>query len=222
MEWGCLNILVSDIKRRVKRQFGDTAGAQLTDPDIIDWINDAQKEIYIKNNLGQKIGTLPTINGTRTYAFPVDLMRLLSVKFNGFTLNELTQQEVDQFLPQDDGANTVLGTPERYYTYAAQIYLFPTPNLVKNLTIRYNRYPTVVAVDGDSIDVDQTYDNRILDYCYAMGRSLDGDQQGYVMYMQRFEGKLQSTKDDEFEKQAQMVYPSILVSTRDSDEEGIY
>lgn len=215
-------MLVSDIKRRVKRQFGDESGAQLKDADIIDWINDAQKEIYTKNNLGQKIGTLPTISGTRTYAFPVDLMRLLSVKFNGMTLAEMTQQDIDTFLPQDDGASTVQGTPERYYTYAQTIYLYPVPNLVKNLTIRYNRFPTDVAVDGDNTDVDKIYDNRILDFCHAMGKQLDGDMQGYVMFMQRFEGKVNATLDDEFEKQAMMFYPSISVSARDSDEEGIF
>lgn len=214
-------MLVLDIKRRVKRQFGDQSGAQLTDPDIIDWINDAQREIYVRNNLGQKIGTLATINGTRTYASPADLMRLLSVKFNGMTLENMSQQDIDEYLPQDDGASTVLGTPERYYTHAGLIYLYPTPNLVKNLTIRYNRYPVDVTVDGDIADVDAMYVNRILDYCHAMGRQLDGDQQGYVMFMQRFEGKLTGTKDDEFELQAQSVYPSISCVGRDSDEGGI-
>lgn len=215
-------MLVSDIKRRVKRQFGDTSGAQLTDPDIIDWINDAQKEIYTRNNLGQKLGTLNSIVGTRTYAFPVDLMRLLSVKFNGQTLQAMSQQNVDEFLPQDDGAQFVTGIPERYYTHAGLIYLFPTPNVVKPLQIRYNRLPLPVAIDADQTDVDQMYDNRILDFCHAMGRQLDGDQQGYVMFMQRFEGKLTGTKDDETEMQAQMVYPSISVVGRDSDEAGIY
>jgi Family of unknown function (DUF6682) len=210
-----------DIKRRVKRQFGDEGGVQLKDTDIVDWVNDAQREIYTKNNLGQKVGTLPTIVGTREYAFPADLMRLLNVKYNGITLKELAQQEVDEFLPNDDGASTTNGTPSHYWTYADKMVLFPTPDAVKNLTIRYNRFPTDVAIDANLTDLDQKYDNRILDYCHAMGRQLDGDLQGYVMFMQRFEGKVQNTLDDEFEMQQSSHYPYISVSARDADEFGV-
>lgn len=214
-------MLVSDIKRRVKRQFGDESGSQLKDADIIDWINDAQREIYTKNNLGQKVGTLPTIIGTREYAFPVDLMRLLNVKYDGTTLMEMSQQDLDTFLPIDDGASSTRGTPSHYWTYADKIELYPNPDAVKNLTIRYNRFPTNVAIDGDNTDVDQKYDNRILDYCHAMGRQLDGDMQGYVMFMQRFEGKTQSTLSDELEMQQQSHYPYISVAARDADEYGV-
>lgn len=206
-----------DIKRRVKRQFGDESGAQLKDADIIDWINDAQREIYTKNNLGQKVGTMNTIAGTREYAFPADLMRLLNVKYDGDTLNELSQQNVDTFLPNDDGDSTARGRVTSYYTYADKFELYPAPDAVKVLTIRYNRFPVDVTGDADNTDVDKKYDNRILDFCHAQGAQLDGNMQSYVMFMQRFEGKTDSTKDDETEMQANTYYPSISVSARDTD-----
>jgi len=214
-------MLVSDIKRRVKRQFGDESGAQLKDPDIIDWINDAQKEIYVKNNLGQKIGTMNTIINTQSYSFPADLMRLLSVKYDGSTITEISQQDVDKFIPNADMVNPGQGIPQHYWTYADKISLYPNPDSVKVLTIRYNRTPTSVAIDTDNTDLDQKYDNRILDYCHAMSAQLDGNMQGYIMFMQRFEGKVDSTKNDEFEMQAASSYPGISVSVRDSDEWGM-
>lgn len=210
-------MLVSDVKRRVKRLFGDESGTQLKDADIVDWINDAQREIYSKNNLGMKVGTLPTIVGTREYSLPVDLMRLFNVKYDGDTLSSLTQQDVDQFLPNDDGDSTARGRVVAYYTYADKIELYPAPDSVKNLTIRYNRYPTDVVADGDSTDVDKKYENRIVDYCMAQANQLDGNMQAYVMLMQRFEGKTDSTKEDETERQANDFYSSISVSARDSD-----
>jgi uncharacterized protein DUF6682 len=213
-------MLVSDIKRRVKRQFGDESGAQLKDADIIDFINDAQREIYNKNNLGETIGTVATIVGTQSYSFPAGLMRLFSVKYDGISLTELAQQDADNYLPNNDALASTLekGSPTHYWTYADKIFLYPIPDSVKNLTIRYNRYPTDVAADGDTTDLDRRYDNRILDYCYASAYQLDGNMQSYTLWMQRFEGKVNQNIEDEFELQAAASYPGISVSLRDGDE----
>lgn len=212
---------VLDIKRRVKRQFGDESGAQLTNADIIDWINDAQIEIYTKNNLGQKIGTIPTIVGTQGYSFPADLMRLLNVKYDGNTIGELSQQDVDKFIPNADATAPSRGAPSHYWTYADKINLYPSPDAIKNLTIRYNRFPVAVTIDANPTDVDQKYDNRILDYCHAQAAHLDGNMQTYNLFMQRFEGKTSGTLDDELEQQQSSAYASISVSIRDADESGI-
>ncbi len=212
-------MLPSQIKLRVKRQFGDESGAQLKDADIIDWINEAQREIYTKNNLGMKKGTVATIIGTSEYAFPNDLMRLFNVKYDGNTLQEISQQDVDEFIANYDTLTLGNGTPTHYWTYADKITLYPVPDSVKNLTIRYNRTPSdIVADDSIPLDLDLKYHNRVLDYCHAQAAHLDNDMQKYTLFMQRFEGKVNSTKDDETEMAQQAVYSSISVSTRDAGE----
>jgi hypothetical protein len=215
-------MLPSQIKNRVKRQFGDVSGAQLTDADIVDWINEAQREIYTKNNLGMTVGTVPTIIGTNEYSPPANLMRLFSVKYDGGVLAELSLQDIDNVYPNYD-KNLDRGTPSHYWTYADKIILYPVPDAVKNLTIRYNRFPVDIAADDTiPLDLDLKYHNRVLDYCYAQSAQLDGDMQSYTLYIQKFEGKVQATADDEFEMQQQRVYSSITVSPRDSDYWGDY
>lgn len=210
-------MLPSQIKNRVKRQFGDTAGAQILDADIVDWVNEAQREIYVQNNLGMKKGTLPTIVGTNEYAFPNDLMRLFSVKYDGSTLEELSQQDIDQVFPNYDNVLT-RGTPSHYWTYADKITLYPVPDTIKNLTIFYNRFPVDIAADDSvALDLDLKYHNRVLDYCYAQAAQLDGDAQSYALYMQRFQGGVKSTLADEGEMAQNRAYSSITVSQRDSD-----
>lgn len=211
-------MLVSAIKNRVKRQFGDQSGAQLIDADIVDWINEAQREIYVKNNLGQKKGTVATVVGTTEYSFPTDLMRLFTVKYDGVTLQGVSQQEIDEFISNIDTVGAIPnGTPTHYYTYAGKIILYPPPDTIKNLTIRYNRFPVDVAIDADAVDVDKIYENRVLDYCNAQACHLDGNVSGYQLFMSRFEGKVNSTLDDEFEMGQQAVYSSITVAPRDAD-----
>jgi hypothetical protein len=210
-------MLPSQIKNRVKRQFGDQSGAQIVDADIVDWINEAQREIYTKNNLGMKKGTVPTVIGTSEYAFPNDLMRLFDVKYDGTVIEGITQQDIDNVFPQYDQL-TIRGAPTHYWTYADKITLYPIPDAVKNLTIRYNRFPVDVAADDSvPLDLDLKYHNRVLDYCYAQAAQLDGDMQAYVMYTQKFEGNVKNTLDDETEMAQQKVYPSITVSPNDAD-----
>lgn len=165
-----------------------------------------------------KTGTINTIIGTNSYAFPTDLMRLFSVKYDGTTLQEISQQDIDNYFATYDRLDAGNGTPTHYWTYESKINLNPVPDSVKLLKIRYNRYPTDVAVDGDNTDVDRMYDNRILDYCYAQASQIDGDMQAFAMYMQRFEGKVDATKEDETEMAQQKVYASITVSVRDAGE----
>lgn len=213
-------MLPSQIKNRVKRQFGDSSGAQITDNDIVDWINESQREIYTKNNLGMTKGTVATIIGTGEYAFPTNTMRLFSVKYDGTALKEITIQDIDTLFPNYD-AVLERGTPSHYWTYADKIDLYPIPDSVKNLTILYNRFPVDIAAD-DSIplDLDLKYHNRVLDYCYAQAAQLDGDPTSYTMYMQKFRGDVQSTLDDETEMAQTKFYSSITVSVRDADYEG--
>lgn len=213
-------MLPSQIKTRVKRQFGDTAGVQILDTDIVDWINEAQREIYVKNNLGMTKGTVATIIGTGEYSPPANMMRLFSVKYDGSALREITLQDIDNLFPNYDSVQE-RGTPTHYWTYADKIDLYPIPDAVKNLTILYNRFPVDIAAD-DSIplDLDLKYHNRVLDYCYGQAAQLDGDPTAYTMFMQKFRGDVQSTKDDETEMAQNKVYPSITVSIRDSDYEG--
>lgn len=53
-------MLVSEIATRVKRQFGDEAGAQIEDADILRWVNDAMIDIARTNNLLQISATTAT------------------------------------------------------------------------------------------------------------------------------------------------------------------
>lgn len=214
-------MLPSQIKTRVKRQFGDTSGAQIGDTDIVDWINEAQREIYVKNNLGMTKGVVPTIIGTGEYPFPTNppLMRLFSLKFDGSVLQEISIQDIDNIFPDYDTVQE-RGIPTAYWTYADKFSLYPIPSVVKNLTILYNRFPTDIAADDSiALDLDLKYHNRVLDYCYGQAAQIDGDMQSYVMYMQKFRQETKSTQSDETEMAQNKYYPSITVSVRDSDYE---
>jgi hypothetical protein len=66
---GWLTLNVTDIAVRVKRTFGDEAGVQIVDDDIIRWINEAQEEITNDNQgLLEATGVANIIQGQQDYS----------------------------------------------------------------------------------------------------------------------------------------------------------
>lgn len=51
----------TDIARRVKRLFGDESGVQVTDEDIIDWVNDAIREAFFQNDELDRLTLYPEV-----------------------------------------------------------------------------------------------------------------------------------------------------------------
>ena len=62
---------VGDVLTRVRRTFGDEAGIQITQDDVIRWINDAQREAVMQNEgLLQKVGYVASTADTQEYTLP--------------------------------------------------------------------------------------------------------------------------------------------------------
>ena len=61
---------VPEVITAVERQFGDEAGVQLIESDIIRWINDAQDVIVAKNKVLKAKSTSPSVANQAAYTFP--------------------------------------------------------------------------------------------------------------------------------------------------------
>lgn len=214
-------MLVSEIAKRVKRQFGDEAGAQITDDDIIRWVNDAQREIAINNELLQVKATADITSGTREYSLPQDILKLHSIKYNGLTLQGLTIQEADSLVStHDDPSVMPSGTCTNFWVWARTITLYPTPdaNIASGLTLYYIRVPREVATTAEEPELPIQYHNKIVDYCIAQAYELDDNMDSYAIKMNQFQSGVDSLRDDS-EWAEQQFYPHI---TSSPDESGDY
>src|SRR3954468_20524112 len=70
-------LTVGDVFDRVKRTFGDESSAQVTEDDILRWINDAQREAIMQNEgLNLTLGYLDLVAGQAEYNLPANLFTL--------------------------------------------------------------------------------------------------------------------------------------------------
>jgi hypothetical protein len=206
-------LTVQEIFTRIQRAFGDEAQAQVTQADVIRWINDAMREIANNNNLLQVKATANTTNGVSAYALPVGIARLYSVKFRGLALESISLAQADELIGSIDlsvAQGFPVGTPTHYWIWAGQINLYPAPDTTSTteLTLYYTRQATPVVNLGDVPEVPEQYHNRIVEYCMARAYELDENFFIASMKDQKFEASVDKIRQDESWKN-QELYPFI-------------
>lgn len=192
-------MIVSDIILRVRRVFGDEAAVQVTDADVIRWINDGQIEV-IKHNDGalQKTAFINLVAGTSQYSMPADflILRSLRYKFSDMlsfsALKYKNMQEFDDSIDGWDGAAFNQSSPLFYTMYESQIVLFPVPDqsMTNGLKILYNQKPIDVVGLSDALSLPLMYHNTIFKYCMWQASLLDEDHEPAMMYRSDFQSDM--------------------------------
>lgn len=211
-------MLVSDVKTRVKRQFGDESSVQVTDADILRWINDAQRVIAQNNRLLEVKGTLSTIANQQDYTLPTGILRLISIRYSTIKLQGMSLQEFDELITngQIPGAAAATGDPNYFCVFAGSISLFPIPStsVVNGLTIFYHRIPADRVNDADVLDLPTIYHDRVVEFCLQQAYELDENFEASKEKQQQFgDGLAQSQENESWTSQD--YYPFITVSRDD-------
>lgn len=210
---------VQDVVTRVRRIFGDEAAVQVTDDDIMRWINDGQIEV-IKHNDGalQKTDLIDIVANQAQYDLPTDLMILRSLRYKfadmlSFSaLKYKNMQEFDDSIDGWDGTAVSAGSPLFFTMYEGKIILFPIPDqsLVDGIKVLYNQKPTDVNDLADALALPLIYHNTILKYCMWQASLLDEDHEPALMYRNDFQADMDLLITRET-TEATAVYPTITI-----------
>lgn len=212
---------VQDVVTRVKRTFGDEAGVQITDADLIRWINDAQEEIVLTNaGLMETTGTANVVQNQAEYDVPIDFSVLRSLKFKGVRLKAMAFAEFNEYL---DGYSATsnpygTGTPEVFMVWNNKITLFPTPNetLASGLSVFYMKHPAAVTNLADALSLPLNYHNSIVNYCLQQAYELDEDYTKSQLKKSQFDETMMKLNDRN-KWTGQEYYPRITVLPEDQN-----
>lgn len=216
---------VTQIMNRVKRQFGDESGVQVTDSDIIDWVNHGMSHIVETNEqLLEKIGTTDLVANQQEYNFPADMLILqtVTIKPFGYTVySKLHRFSFTEFNMKVDGWDTSTpetGVPTMYSVFENQIILWPVPQSASTagLKIFYNRTPTAVTGGADTPEIPVAYHNALVDYCLQKAFEMDEDFEAVGVKAGELDNKLANLRG-RGDWKGQDVYPSITSLPEDDD-----
>lgn len=216
-------MLVSDIAIRAKRTFGDESGVQLTDEDIIRWINDGQRQIVLQNEtLLETIATIDSVATLAEYSLPVDLFIPRGVSYKAFgglsyrKLRNFTRNEFDEYIDGWDGSSNGVGTPECFMLFASKITLYPIPDsaVTGGIKVFYNRRPTDVTGSLDTPGIPELYHETLVKYVLQQAYEMDEDMDAASAKGTQISGEINLLRGREDWKNED-TYPTIFV--RDED-----
>ncbi len=167
-----------DVSIRVKSQFGDTSGAQVSDDAIIRWINDAQREIVNHNFLLRGTKYADVIAGQHDYQFPEDkVLAIEALYVDGVPIEAVSIQAAREFaLQRDPDFARQSDIPVVWTERAGVITLYPKPSktITNGLKIEYLKTPVPLVTLTDTLGVPDRYFNEVVNY--VMGQALEMDE----------------------------------------------
>lgn len=216
---------VSDVFSRVKRTFGDEAAVQVTESDILRWINDAQREAVMQNEgLLQTVGYLDSVSGTKEYTLPTDLFTLshLYLKDTEFTayyaLRWLSLKDFTEYADGWDG-NTITAMPLVYTQQQDnKVVIYPTPqaSLTSGIKLIYSRYAVDVVDSSSDIDLPPYLHSYVVNFCLMQAYEMDEDWESSSQKAQQIQGDLDFNNNRKFWF-GRDKYPSISVNFEDQE-----
>lgn len=216
---------LADVKKRVRATFGDESSVQVTDENIVTWVNDGQREVVSMNpELLEAIVAANTVAGQQDYVIPADVRKIRSISYKSdisvafIDLTALSLQEFDKNMGAWDGSAYGQRDPLYYCTFANRIKLFPIPNtsIVGGLKLYYYRMPTDVTIDADVIDLPLNYHSAIVQYCLQQAYELDEDWNSVGNKGQQFTASVSGQRVQE-KDHASASYQRITVLPEDGE-----
>lgn len=211
---------VDDVITAVKRQFGDESGVQITNSDIFRWVDDAQREIVVKNSeLNAVYVEIAVTAGTADYPLLSeipDILKLHSVHYNGSFLPSMSFLAAQEYIINNSTTTVDYSdTPQLWYEYGGVMHIWPTPqeDLATGLKIFYSRKPDLITTTGDGLDVPDSYFKTIVDFCLQQAYEMDENQQMAQLKEDQFNRSVEAQGND---TQSQMrSYPTIQALPED-------
>lgn len=205
-----------DVLRDVKRIFGDEANVQISDDDIMRWINAAQREILISNKILKTIGVTDTFSGQAEYTLSsLDIATIQSIHFKGTKLEWRSFQDAEEYIMSTDPLKQASADPAMWYEWAGVVNLYPVPqnNDTGSLKIYYIRDPRDITA-SDTLTVPDRYYRSVVQYCLAQAYELDEDPENSQFKLGQFEERLNVLSQEQNTPEID-TYPRITILADD-------
>lgn len=207
---------VSDVSAYVQRQFGDESGVQVTDPDIIRWVNAAEQEIFASNQIGTGSASASTVVGQENYSLgaSLEMQSINSIRCSGVKLEFMQFNDAEEYISRNDPSKTARGMPQFWYEWGGVVMLYPVPDLVYDLTIFFFKTPTPLTNLTDVLNSPDQYFNRVIDFVMREAYKMDEQWEAAAVMDASFENKLLAQSLDSMTPQM-ATYPNITVGWDD-------
>lgn len=200
---------LGNVKRAVRRIFGDESSVQINDTDLTNWANEAQTQIVEKNHNLKAVAESPAIPGQAEYTFPdPKIAQVEALLYDGKRLKNVEMPTALNDILGTDPHQDDQGTPTAWYEWAGRFVLYPKPAEPKMIRMYYTKYPEDLTQDSQLLSVPNKYFQAVVDYCLWKAFELDEDWQAANIKENHFRVALEEQAEEERETE-NITYPII-------------
>lgn len=170
----------NDVAQSVKRQFGDPDGRQITDADILEWINHVQQDIVNINPLLKETAVTNVVEGQDLYEYPAQRVQYIeAIHYDGVPLEPYSFQEAELYIlgraKNLDFLHPIDYKPKIWYERMGSIYIYPKPDesITNGLRMFYTAQPEELANLSASLSIPDRYFPRLVEHVLAHAYQLD-------------------------------------------------
>lgn len=164
------------------------------DARIIQYINDAQNLVARRCNyyINEGVQTINTVAGTSNYAWPLNLARVREL-----FATDLNVQIQPVGLREIDRSVNTKGRPYFYALDGGNVHLYPTPDGIYPLELRYWAVPPALVNGSDVPNIPVDWHHMLWVYATWMCYESDDDAQMGGYWKGRFEQELAEFEADQ-------------------------
>jgi hypothetical protein len=172
------------IANRVKRQFGDESGVQVTDNDIINWLNDALTEAAVQNeSINLSSGLLASVAGADTLLLvgaSTEFAAVHSLHYRPSPtqpyspLTFVSNRSFSELFPT--WGDTATGVPLFYTKHSGnEVKIYPSPAIsdAQGFIVYYNSFFDEYLDLEDTMNISPRYFQYLLEYCLMKAYEMD-------------------------------------------------
>jgi hypothetical protein len=169
-----------DVAANVKRQFGDPDGRQITDGDILEWINHVQQDIVNINPILKETAVTNVVKDQDLYEYPAQRIQYIEgIHYDGVPLEAYSFQEAELYILGREKSMDILATvdkkPKIWYERLGSVYLYPKPDesITNGLRMFYSAQPEELTTLSSLLSIPDRYFPRLVEHVLAHAYQLD-------------------------------------------------
>lgn len=185
-------VLISGLIRRAQRILQDVTGTRWDEPELLDWFNDARRELAVVKPTEFAVRMPVTLDAGTLQSLPVGAFQLLRVDCNlvtttprlpGRTVTMVDRRVMNTMHPrwQEDEAFP-FERQAKHYVYddsePTTFHVFPGSDGTGAVEVSVAVLPDDVASTTESLGVRDIFANALLDYVLYRAFSKDADYPG--------------------------------------------
>jgi hypothetical protein len=162
-------------------------------PYVKEWLNEAERFIALQAGIrtGQDVESYSTTSDDATLALPSDFLRIIDL---ANTDDDDLLRVID--LRSFDDLPSQTGQPTYYVIIGQNVTLYPTPDAVYPLQLRYWSLPPAMTSDGVSPTIPAQYHHLLVRYALMRAFQRENDYEAAAYYREQFENDVQKLRGE--------------------------